>query len=200
MRLFLTIYMLQYYDQWLQLKGKESLVKHVSDNPCNLMQITVWAGDESGLSLICAMDFCLLYIYIYIYIYFFFFFFFFFYLFIHLFIFHAIPSKQGLTFLENCSQFAGDVLISMYSVDILVLNWMWKDIAVTLCMLEVNFTDDANMNVFMCIRAVYSAFAGHSLWSQGSNASSGGQWRFWSDCADAQADLSLRWVQPQNLQ
>ena len=50
---------------------------------------------------------------------------------------------------------------------------------------------------FKCIRAVYSAFAGHSLWSQGSNASSGGQWIFWSDCADAQADLSLRWAQMQ---
>ena len=30
--------------------------------------------------------------------------------------------------------------------------------------------------------------------SQGSKASSGGQRRFRSDCADAQADLSLRWA------
>ena len=34
--------------------------------------------------------------------------------------------------------------------------------------------------------------AGGSVSSQGSQASSGGQRRLWSDCADAQSDLSLR--------
>ena len=34
----------------------------------------------------------------------------------------------------------------------------------------------------------------HSVSSQGPKASSGGQRRLWSDCADAQADLSLRWA------
>ena len=36
-------------------------------------------------------------------------------------------------------------------------------------------------------------FVGHSLGSQGPNTSSCGQRRLWSDLADAQADLSLRW-------
>ena len=35
-------------------------------------------------------------------------------------------------------------------------------------------------------------FTGHMLDSQGYNVSSSGQRRFWSDCADAQANLSVR--------
>ena len=38
-------------------------------------------------------------------------------------------------------------------------------------------------------------FAMRSMGSWGPNASSCGQWRLWSDWADAQADLSLRWAQ-----
>ena len=37
------------------------------------------------------------------------------------------------------------------------------------------------------------AFAVHSMGSWGPKVSSCGQWRLWSDWADAQADLSLRW-------
>ena len=40
--------------------------------------------------------------------------------------------------------------------------------------------------------SVFRVFPGHCLGSQGSKASSGGQRRLWSACADAQADLSLR--------
>ena len=39
-------------------------------------------------------------------------------------------------------------------------------------------------------RSLIRVFTGHSLGSQGSKASSGGQRRLWSDCADVQADLS----------
>ena len=42
------------------------------------------------------------------------------------------------------------------------------------------------------IRAVWSVFTGRSVCSQGFRFSSSGQ-RGWSDCANAQADLSLRW-------
>ena len=42
-------------------------------------------------------------------------------------------------------------------------------------------------------------FTGHSVGSQGSNAFSGGQRRLRSACADAQADLSLRWMHMQSF-
>ena len=44
------------------------------------------------------------------------------------------------------------------------------------------------------LRILYGVVAGHSLGSQGSNPPSGGQGRRRSACADAQADLSLRWA------
>ena len=44
------------------------------------------------------------------------------------------------------------------------------------------------------IHPVWSVFAVHSVGSQGSKVSSCGQQRIWSHWADAQADLSLRWV------
>ena len=40
--------------------------------------------------------------------------------------------------------------------------------------------------------AVCSEYSQGTVDSQGSKASSGGRRRVWSDCADAQADLSLR--------
>ena len=42
-------------------------------------------------------------------------------------------------------------------------------------------------------------FAGSSVDSQGFKASSGGQRRFWSDCASAQSDLNLRWSHLQSI-
>ena len=42
--------------------------------------------------------------------------------------------------------------------------------------------------------SLISIFTVHSMGSWGSNLSSCGQRRLWSDWADAQADLSLRWV------
>ena len=42
--------------------------------------------------------------------------------------------------------------------------------------------------------SVISVIAVQSVGSQGPKVSTCGQWRLWSDCADAQADLSLRWA------
>ena len=41
-------------------------------------------------------------------------------------------------------------------------------------------------------------FAGHSVCSEGSKASSDGQWRLWSYCTDTWGDLSLLWVHMQS--
>ena len=46
----------------------------------------------------------------------------------------------------------------------------------------------------LCICAVIRIFTVHILDSQGCKVFSCGQRRLGSDCADAQADLSLRWV------
>ena len=43
-------------------------------------------------------------------------------------------------------------------------------------------------------RSLIRIFTGRILESQGSNVSSCGQRRLWSDCANAQADLSRRWA------
>ena len=43
-------------------------------------------------------------------------------------------------------------------------------------------------------RSLIRVFAGHSVGSQISEASLGGQWRLWEACVDVQADLSLCWV------
>ena len=43
-------------------------------------------------------------------------------------------------------------------------------------------------------RSLIRILAMRILDSQGCKVSSRGQWRLWSDCADSQADLSLRWV------
>ena len=45
--------------------------------------------------------------------------------------------------------------------------------------------------------SLIKVFAGHSLDSPGSKVSVGGQRRLRSDCANAQADLSLRWAHRQ---
>ena len=50
----------------------------------------------------------------------------------------------------------------------------------------------ANTPISLCIRPVWSVFAVRSMGSWGHNVSSCGKRRLWSDCADAQADLSLR--------
>ena len=41
-------------------------------------------------------------------------------------------------------------------------------------------------------------FTGHSAGSQGAKASSGLQWKLWSACVHAKADLSLRWAHMQS--
>ena len=46
--------------------------------------------------------------------------------------------------------------------------------------------------------SLISVLAEHSVDTQWSKASSGGQRRLWSDCAKAQADLSLRWAHMQS--
>ena len=46
----------------------------------------------------------------------------------------------------------------------------------------------------LCISVICSVYAGYSVDSQGSKASSCGQQNLWSACADPQADLSLRWA------
>ena len=43
-------------------------------------------------------------------------------------------------------------------------------------------------------RSLIRIFTGRILDSQDCKVSSCGQWRLWSDCADAQADLRLRWA------
>ena len=43
-------------------------------------------------------------------------------------------------------------------------------------------------------RRLIRIFAGHILDSQGCKVSSCGERRLWFDCADSQADLSLRWA------
>ena len=43
-------------------------------------------------------------------------------------------------------------------------------------------------------RSLIRIFTGRILYSQGSTVSSCRQWRLWSDCADAQTDLILRWA------
>ena len=51
-------------------------------------------------------------------------------------------------------------------------------------------SDDSDQPVHS--RSLIRVFAGHSVGSQGSKVSSGGQRTEWSDCADGQADLCLR--------
>ena len=43
-------------------------------------------------------------------------------------------------------------------------------------------------------RRLIIIFSGRILDREGCKVSSCGKWRLWSDCADAQADLSLRWL------
>ena len=47
-------------------------------------------------------------------------------------------------------------------------------------------------------RSLIKVFTGHSVGSQGFKVSSGGQRRLRSACADAQADLNLRWMHVQS--
>ena len=56
--------------------------------------------------------------------------------------------------------------------------------------------DDSGKPAHPC--SLIRVFARQSLGSQGSQPSSGGQRRLLSDCADAQADLSLRWAHMQS--
>ena len=52
----------------------------------------------------------------------------------------------------------------------------------------------AKTQISLGIRSVWSVFAVRSVGSWGPNVSSCGQQRLWSDWADAQAGLSLRWA------
>ena len=52
----------------------------------------------------------------------------------------------------------------------------------------------AKTQISLGIRPVWSVFAVRSVGSLGPKLSSCGQRRLWSDWADAQADLSLRWA------
>ena len=52
----------------------------------------------------------------------------------------------------------------------------------------------AKTQISLGICPVWPIFAVHAMGSQGPKLSSCGQRRLWSDWADAQADLSLRWV------
>ena len=55
----------------------------------------------------------------------------------------------------------------------------------------------AKTRISLVIRPVWSVFAVGSMGSLGPKLSSCGQRRLWLDWADAQADLSLRWVHSQ---
>ena len=52
----------------------------------------------------------------------------------------------------------------------------------------------AQIQISLGIPPVWSVFAVHSMGSWGPNVSSCGQRRLWSDWADSQADLRLRWA------
>ena len=67
-------------------------------------------------------------------------------------------------------------------------------LAITRQNLQSHTVRPAKTQFSLCIWTVWSVFVWCSLDSQGFKASSCGQWRLWPDCADAQADLSLRWT------
>ena len=92
---------------------------------------------------------------------------------------HWAFDRQGLAWLESKSK--GGSLFVIYTIllYILAISGRW------LSMTEILLTGPLILN---------SKISLGSAESDGPNASSSGQQRLWSDCADAQADLSLGWA------
>ena len=80
----------------------------------------------------------------------------------------------------------GTVKISMYNIGILCPS---------VNIHRIKTESDTVFSARLLPHSLIRVLAGHSLVSKVSNASSGGQRRLWSACADALIDQSLRWAQ-----
>ena len=73
-----------------------------------------------------------------------------------------------------------------------ILLWLWNEPGHSISYQTACApSEDSEQSVHSC--CLIRVFTRHSVGSLGSNVSSGGQRRLWSDFADAQVSLSLRW-------